>query len=68
MNTSSTDNTKSNPTDEAKNTQPLTLSALLAESLSAKKDEVGYPQPNKSRFSQRPSRPPHGTRRAMGKR
>lgn len=45
-----------------------TLTELLAESLRAKKEEANYPQPNKDRFSQRPSRPPHGTRRAMGKR
>jgi hypothetical protein len=49
-------------------TKTLTLSELLAESLRAKKEAVNYPQPNKANFSQRPNRPPHGTRRAMGKR
>ncbi len=54
--------------NDTSSTKTLTLSALLAESLQSKKEDINYPQPDKVRFSQRPSRPPHGTRRAMGKR
>jgi len=64
MNTS--DNAATKPDIEV--SKPLTLSELLAESLRAKKEAANYPQPNKTRFAQRLSRPPHGTRRAMGKR
>jgi hypothetical protein len=63
---SSIDNTITTPSETE--SKVLTLSELLAESLRAKKEAVNYPQPNKTNFSQRPSRPPHGTRRAMGKR
>lgn len=64
---SSIDNTVTKPSETESN-KALTLSELLAESLRAKKEAANYPQPNKPNFSQRPSRPPHGTRRAMGKR
>jgi hypothetical protein len=63
---SSIDNTITTPSETE--SKVLTLSELLAESLRAKKEAVNYPQPNKTNFSQRPNRPPHGTRRAMGKR
>jgi hypothetical protein len=63
---SSINNTITTPSETE--SKVLTLSELLAESLRAKKEAVNYPQPNKTNFSQRPSRPPHGTRRAMGKR
>lgn len=59
----------SDKTATEQNTQTTkTLTELLAESLQTKKEAVNYPQPSKDRFSQRPSRPPHGTRRSMGKR
>ena len=62
-------NTSDNTAPAVQDTQATkTLTELLAESLRAKKEAANYPQPNKDRFSQRPSRPPHGTRRAMGKR
>jgi hypothetical protein len=64
---SSIDNTVTTPSETESN-KGLTLSELLAESLRVKKEAVNYPQPNKANFSQRPNRPPHGTRRAMGKR
>ena len=67
MTTSSSCDT-ANATLNETESKVLTLSELLAESLRAKKEAVNYPQPNKTNFSQRPSRPPHGTRRAMGKR
>ncbi|HQV21978.1 MAG: hypothetical protein H6996_03590 [Moraxellaceae bacterium] len=68
MSQANQDNQPSSTNNDSSSTKTLTLSALLAESLQSKKEEVNYPQPDKVRFSQRPSRPPHGTRRAMGKR
>ncbi|HMU88359.1 MAG TPA: hypothetical protein PKL69_08600 [Agitococcus sp.] len=61
-------NTSENISAEQSPQTTKTLTALLAESLQSKKEATNYPQPNKDRFSQRPSRPPHGTRRSMGKR
>ena len=68
MSQANQDNQPSSTNNDSSSTKTLTLSALLAESLQSKKEEDNYPQPDKVRFSQRPSRPPHGTRRAMGKR
>jgi len=60
--------TSANIAMEQNGTSTKTLTELLAESLRAKQTAINYPQPDKDRFSQRPSRPPHGTRRSMGKR
>ena len=50
--------------------QPLTLSAIFADALRAKKDQKakGYQPQNKDNHHKTPNRPPHGTRRSMGKR
>lgn len=55
---------------ETDNSEPLTLSAIFAEALRAKKDQkaTGFQQQNKANHHKTPSRPPHGTRRSMGKR
>ncbi len=46
-----------------------TLAERIAEALRAKNDnQVGYQPPNKANHHKTPHRPPHGTRRSMGKR
>lgn len=52
------------------NSEPLTLSAIFADALRAKKEQkaTGFQQQNKPNHHKTPNRPPHGTRRSMGKR
>lgn len=52
------------------NSEPLTLSAIFADALRAKKEQktIGYQPQNKDSHHKTPNRPPHGTRRSMGKR
>ena len=59
--------TENTNTDDS---QPLTLSAIFADALRAKKDQKakGYQSQNKDNHHKTPNRPPHGTRRSMGKR
>ena len=58
-----TDNTVAN--DDA----PVSLSSFIADALRAKMDkQPWYQTANKANHDQRPGRPPHGTRRSMGKR
>ena len=67
-----TTDVESLPTEntETNNNEPLTLSAIFADALRAKKDQkaTGFQQQNKPNHHKTPNRPPHGTRRSMGKR
>lgn len=59
------------PSTEAESAQAhgMTLSSLLADALKTKNSQKKwYERDNKSNHDQRPGRPPHGTRRSMGKR
>ena len=55
---------------ETDNSEPLTLSAIFADALRAKKEQkaTGFQQQNKPNHHKTPNRPPHGTRRSMGMR
>lgn len=55
---------------ETNNSEPLTLSSIFADALRAKKEQkqASYQQANKDQHHKTPNRPPHGTRRSMGKR
>lgn len=49
--------------------EPVTLSAFIADALRAKNSAKSwYQQSNKDSHHKTPNRPPHGTRRSMGKR
>jgi len=60
------------PTENAEtnNNEPMTLSSIFADALRAKKEQkaTGFQQQNKPNHHKTPNRPPHGTRRSMGKR
>ncbi len=55
---------------ETDNSEPITLSSIFADALRAKKDQktTAFQQQNKPNHHKTPNRPPHGTRRSMGKR
>lgn len=55
---------------ESNNSDALTLSAIFADALRAKKNQktTVYQPQNKDNHHKTPNRPPHGTRRSMGKR
>ena len=55
---------------ETNSSESLTLSAIFADALRAKKNQktTVYQPQNKDSHHKTPNRPPHGTRRSMGKR
>jgi hypothetical protein len=55
---------------EIHNTESVSLSLFFADALRIKKDkeQAGFQQQNKPNHHKTPNRPPHGTRRSMGKR
>lgn len=56
-------------TENTDATRLVTLAERIAEALSAKNSlQAGYQPPNKANHHKTPHRPPHGTRRSMGKR
>lgn len=56
--------------ENSESKEPVTLSEFIADALRAKKDQksTAFQQQNKPNHHKTPNRPPHGTRRSMGKR